>query len=240
MATPSTTARDAASRADLVTACRILDGAGLTDAFGHVSSRDGEDGLLISPRIGPGLVRSEDELLGLGLDGSGRAGDASLIPGEAPLHWGLMRARPDVGSVVRFHGPSCFAWSTLGRPLPATTGIGLMVGAPVPVHDTALTITSLDAASALAETLGDGAAVLLRGFGAVTVGATVAEAVVRAWFLERSAALVLAAIVIAEPRTYTREQGAAFAARRAVIDEQVARAWAYLGARHGAAPAGRE
>jgi ribulose-5-phosphate 4-epimerase/fuculose-1-phosphate aldolase len=230
----------AGTRAQLLTACAVLDGAGLTDAFGHVSSREGGDGLLISPRIGPGLVRGEDELLGLGVDGSHRSGDASLVPGEAALHWGLMQARADIGSVVRFHGPSCFAWSTLGRPLPATTGLGLMVGAPVPVHDTALTVTTGDAARALAATLGDGAAVLLRGFGAVTVGATVAEAVVRAWFLERSAALVLAAATIAEPHTYTAAQAAAFAERRAVIDEQVARAWAYLAARHGAAPAGAE
>ena len=38
---------------DLLAACRILDGEGLTDAFGHASVRvDG--GLLISPKLGPG------------------------------------------------------------------------------------------------------------------------------------------------------------------------------------------
>ena len=35
--------------------------------------------------------------------------------------------------------------------------------------------------------LGHGHAVLLRGFGAVTVGGSVADAVVRAWMLERGA-----------------------------------------------------
>ena len=212
---------------DILAGCAILDGEGLTDAFGHLSCRDGDD-ILISARIGPGLVRTADDVLRVAPSGDVLDGDPALLPGEAALHLGLLRARPEVTSVCRFHGPYCFAWATLGQPLPATSGLALMVGAPVPVHDTALTITTPDAAASCAESLGDAGGVLLRGFGAVTVGVSVAQAIVRATFLERAAAAVIRARSIGTPHEYTPAQAAAFAARTAVIDEQVRRAWTYL------------
>jgi ribulose-5-phosphate 4-epimerase/fuculose-1-phosphate aldolase len=213
---------------EIVDGCRILDGERLTDAFGHLSARADADTILLTPRVGPGLVRDVAELLRLHPDGTLLEGDPSLVPGEAPIHLGLLRARPDLGSVCRFHGPACFAWASLGRPLPATTGLALMLGASVPVFDTASTIRTDEDAARLADVLGSGTAVLLRGFGAVTVGATVAEAVIKATFLERAAAAVLQASVVGVPPVYSEDAAAAFASRRAVIDEQVARAWTYL------------
>jgi ribulose-5-phosphate 4-epimerase/fuculose-1-phosphate aldolase len=213
---------------ELLDACRILDGEGLTDAFGHVSARTGAGQVLMTPRIGPGLVRDPGELLVLELDGTVVEGEASLVPGEAPLHLRLLRARPDLHSVVRFHGPACFAWASLGIPMPATTGLALMAGAPVPTFDVASTVRTDADADRLCGVLGSGAAVLLRGFGAVTAGASMAEAVVRATFLERAAAALLQAHVVGVPPVYSAEAVAAFAARREVLDEQVTRAWTYL------------
>jgi HCOMODA/2-hydroxy-3-carboxy-muconic semialdehyde decarboxylase len=91
-----------------------------------------------------------------------------------------------------------------------------------------VTVTTPEAAAALADTLGGGTAVLLRGFGAVTVGPTVAEAVVRATLLERAAQAVLAARMAGDPRQYTAAQADAFIARTAVVNEQLARAWTYF------------
>jgi ribulose-5-phosphate 4-epimerase/fuculose-1-phosphate aldolase len=212
----------------VLAACRILDGEKLTDAFGHISARTADGDVLLTARIGPGLVRDPAQVLRLTLDGDVLDGDEALVPGEAALHLGIMRARPDVAGVCRFHGAACFAWSTLGLALPATTGLALMVGGEVPVHDAASTITTDAAAEECAKTLGDGGGVLLQGFGAVTVGADLAQAVVRATFLERAAAAVLSARVAGEPRTYSVQQAAAFASRTAVLEEQVARAWTYL------------
>jgi ribulose-5-phosphate 4-epimerase/fuculose-1-phosphate aldolase len=216
---------------DILAGCRILDGERLTDAFGHLSARGGPADVLITPRVGPGLVREESELLGATLDGEVVHGDPSLLPGEAAIHFGLFRARPDIGAVCRFHGTACMAWSSLGISLPTTIGVSLAFGGPVPVVDTALTVTTPQAADSLASTLGAGTAVLLRGFGAVTVGATVAEAVVRATLLERSAAAVLTARAAGEPYEYTAAQADAFIARTAVVAEQLARAWHYLNQR---------
>lgn len=213
---------------DLVAGCRILDGERLTDAFGHLSARAGESEVLITPRVGPGLVHDPGELLAATAGGDVVGGDPAMLPGEAAIHFRILSARPDVGAVCRFHGASLMAWSTLGRPLPLTIAVALAFGGPVPVFQTALTVTTPEGGDALAATLGDGTAVILRGFGAVTVGATVAEAVVRATLLERAAASVVAAYAIGTPEHYSQAQADAFVARTAVLAEQVARAWTFL------------
>lgn len=205
---------------DLVTGCRILDGCGLTTAFGHLSRRDGER-VLVSSSAGPGLVRAARDLVDA-------RGDDPRVPGETAIHLGIYDARPDVAAVARFHGPACLAWSALVRPLPAVIGMGLFCGDLVPVHDTATTIRTPEQGAALAATLADGVAVLLRGFGAVTVGRSVREAVARAWFLERSAAAVLAASAAGDPHPYPPGAAAPFLAADGPAAAQIDRLWHYL------------
>lgn len=184
-----------------------------------------EGGALITPRVGPGLVRDVSELVALD-------GDDPLLPGEAAAHAGIYRAREDVGAVARTHGPWGQAWATTGTPLPVMLGQGMFLGGPVPVHDSGSTVTDAEGADALAATLGDGTAVMLRGFGQVVCGATVAEAVVRAVFLERMATAALRAEAAGGGRAFHQAQIDAFMSRPGPRAEQVARAWAYLSARY--------
>ena len=207
---------------DLVAACAVLDGEGLTTALGHLSERG--DRVLMTPIAGPWSVRSAADLVEPGRDDG--------VPGEAEIHLGVLRARPDVMSVCRFHGPAVLAYGTLGRPLPATTGMGLFLGAEVPCFETSSTVRTPAEGDALAATLGDGNGVLLRGFGAATVGRSVPEAVVRAWLLERSADAVLRAGALATPLTYDAATAAPFAAGEGPAATQVARLWRWLCARH--------
>lgn len=216
----------------LLGACRILDGERLTDAFGHVSARLEDGSLLISPRSGPGSVTRTSELVRLSPKGEVLAGEAALVPGEAALHLAIIVEREEVDAVCRFHGAAASAYCALGRPLKPALAAGLVLGGEVPVHDTALTITTIEQAKSVCQTLGGRWAVLLRGFGAVTVGRTVPEAVVRAIALERAAAAVLAASAAGEPRYYTEREAEAFLERQAVLDEQIARAWNHLIRRH--------
>ncbi|MEV4421497.1 class II aldolase/adducin family protein [Patulibacter sp. NPDC049589] len=213
----------------LVVACRILEHQGLTSAFGHVTSRlDDTEDVLISGSVGPGLVGGAQDVVRVGPGGDVRGGDASLLPGEAAVHLGILRARRDVTSVVRYHGPSSMAWGTLGRPLPATTGMGLFLGHEVPVFETSSTVTTPEHGDRLAAALGDGPAILMRGFGSVTVGRTIEEAVARAWLLERSAAAVLAAYAVATPLPYPASAAAPFASDEGPAPRQLARVWHYL------------
>ena len=213
----------------LVAACRILEHEGLTSAFGHVTVRvDGTEDVLISGSAGPGLVAGTEDLVRIGPDGDVRAGDPALVPGETAVHLRILRARPDVSSVVRFHGPSSMAWGTLGRPMPATTGMGLFLGAEVPVFDTSSTVTTPEHGDRLAAALGDGPALLMRGFGSVTVGRTIEEAVARAWLLERSATALLAAYAVSTPLPYPSTAAEPFASDDGPAPRQLARVWHYL------------
>jgi ribulose-5-phosphate 4-epimerase/fuculose-1-phosphate aldolase len=128
------------------------------------------------------------------------------------------------------------AFGTLGRPLGATIGMGLFLGAEVPVFDTSRTLTTLEQGAELAACLGSAGGVLLRGFGAATVGRTVAESVVRAWLLERSAAAVLAASVAGTPLVYPPSAAESFQSLDGPAAGQVARAWHWLCRRHPRSP----
>ena len=218
--------------ADLLAGCAVLDGEGLTTAFGHLSLRTPAGTVLVSGNQGPGLVSSRDDIVEVDLDGRVVGGEESLRAGEVPIHLGILATRRDVGSVCRFHGPACMAFSTLGRSLPATIGMGLFLGAEVPWFDTSQTVTTLEQGAQLADCLGDAGGILLRGFGAATVGRTVAEAVVRAWLLERSAAAALSASAVAEPLIYPPAAAEPFKSLEGAAAGQVSRAWHYLCHRH--------
>lgn len=220
---------------DVVAACRILDGEGLTEAFGHVTARDEDGTLLLTPRVGPGLVEDPSQLLRLDADGEVVEGDPALVPGEVALHLGAYRAREDIGAVVRFHGPSCLAASTVLDALPAVAGVGMFCGSSVPVHDVSITVTSPEGGDAVAAALGDRAAIALRGFGQVTVGDDVRTALARAVFLERNAAALVAAGALGTPRVYDTVAVDAFLAAGAARREQIERSWTYWTNRHGAA-----
>jgi ribulose-5-phosphate 4-epimerase/fuculose-1-phosphate aldolase len=107
-------------------------------------------------------------------------------------------------------------------PIRALHGQGAFLGEEVPVHEDARLVRSQELSLRVAERLGTGSAVLLRGNGAVTVGTTVGEAVARMWVLEASARINLGA---AEPHRLDAEELAAWAE---VAPEILERIWQYL------------
>lgn len=200
-----------------------------------MSARTDDGAILMTPRVGPGLVGRVDDLLRLDAAGEVVEGDAAMLPGEAALHLGAYRARDDIGAVVRFHGRACLAASTALDALPCVAGVGMFCGSAVPVHDVAITVTSPEGGDAVAATLGDGRAVALRGFGQMTVGADVRDALAYAVFLERNAAALLGGAAVGTPREYDAVAVDAFLAATAARREQIERSWTYWTSRHGAA-----
>src|SRR6185436_9866774 len=89
-------------------------------------------------------------------------------------------------------------------------------------------IRSDEQAIGVAEALGVARAVVMRGNGAVTVGTTLVEAVVHAWFLEEAARVELDVLAAAQPERealLTIEE----AQRRAVVTGGIyERMWEYL------------
>jgi HCOMODA/2-hydroxy-3-carboxy-muconic semialdehyde decarboxylase len=173
---------------DLIAAGRALAAAGLVTAFGHVSARSGSQLALITPPQPLGSLGDDAPLQEVSL-----AADElpPRAPGEAWIHWAIYRAREDVNAVCRAQPPVASAFGVAATPIRALHGQGAFVGEEVPLHDDARLVRSKELGLAVAQTLGVENAVLLRGNGAVTVGATVGEAVARMWVLEASARLNL-------------------------------------------------
>ena len=96
------------------------------------------------------------------------------VPREAWIHLAIARRRPDVGAICRAQPATATA-----APILALHGQGAFLGPRVPVFSDAILVRDQARGEALAEKLGQAPALLLRGNGAVTVGADIGEAVAR-------------------------------------------------------------
>lgn len=208
--------------AQVVEAAWALSRLGLVTAYGHVSARSGAYAL-ITPPADLGTV-TPDALLHLPLEGGLPAG----VPAEGWVHTAVYQARPDVGAVVRAMPPSVFAVGARVTSLPLVHGQAAWLGERVPVHDSAHLLRTPELAAAAAAELGTGEALLLRGNGAITTGATPGIAVARMWLLAAACDTYLAAGEGAVPLRPAEVQS-----WRAVRDELLPRLWGHLRRRTG-------
>jgi ribulose-5-phosphate 4-epimerase/fuculose-1-phosphate aldolase len=223
-------------RKTLLDACRILDREGLVHAYGHVSARAPDRAsVLISPRKGPRLVKSPAEILRITMSGAaypvagkGRKDNRRSRKLEAPLevfaHTEVYRLRPDVNAVCRVHGKFSLVMSVLGRALRPVHELATALGREVPVFDTPELISSPEIGHRMATALGAGHALLLRGNGQITTGASIEEAVVNAILLEVSAEVQWRALCVGQPVCIEGEEYAKVAKRQY---EWIQRPWAY-------------
>ncbi|MCK2216075.1 class II aldolase/adducin family protein [Actinomadura sp. ATCC 31491] len=185
---------------ELVAAGRALAGAGLVTAFGHVSVRIAPDRLLMTPPSPLGTLTPASPYAEIPLDANDLPAGA---PREAWIHVELARARPGAGAICRAQPPVATALAAAGVPIRPLHGQGAFLGPEVPVFDDAVLVRDRERGRALAERLGAAPAVILRGNGAVTVGATAGETVALMWVLEASARMNATAWSVTTPKTAT-------------------------------------
>jgi ribulose-5-phosphate 4-epimerase/fuculose-1-phosphate aldolase len=210
----------AVERCDLVEAAHALSRLGLVTAYGHVSARAGAS-VLITPAVDLSTV-DESMLVAVPLDASALPRGA---PAEAWIHLALYRARPDAGAIARAQPPSTFAAATTTTVLEPLYGQAAWLGETVPVHGSAHPLRSPALAERAAASLPAGEALLLRGNGAVTVGATPGIAVARMWLLSVACEAWLAARAAGGLTVLSTEEVASW---RAVADELLPRLWRHL------------
>lgn len=169
-------------------ACRILYDAGLVSmTLGHVSARGGvEDHFLIKPRgLGLEEVTPDDVIV---VDSTGQVVEGSHPrPGEWPMHAEILRARPDVNSVVHVHPFYANVLGSSGVKVEPFTHDGVFFVDSVGYYEDADLILDAGQGGALAEALGHRTAIFLRNHGVVVVGASVEEACVLTLLLEEAA-----------------------------------------------------
>jgi HCOMODA/2-hydroxy-3-carboxy-muconic semialdehyde decarboxylase len=203
-------------------AARAIGRAGLAHAYGHCSARLDEDTFLVSPAKPMGLVTAEDNPVVVSIRGPLPAGAL----GEVRLHQQIYQRRGDVQGIVRYQSPRLMSLSSMGRTPLARHGFGSYFAPHAPLwHDPRL-VRDDDRAAAAAHTLGNARAIVLRGNGAVTVGASLQEACVMAWYLEDAARVELDVLATGLPGlVLDKEEAAARATTQGLIIERM---WEWL------------
>lgn len=208
----------------------VLHHCGLSDyVWGHVSLRDPEGrGAWMKPS-GLGFEEVEDrDVLLVAPDGAVLAGEGPRHS-EYPIHTEVLRARPELGSVVHVHPPHAIALAASARSLEPIShaggvfaeGLRRWSGAPGLV-DTA------ESGATLARVLGGDRALLLVGHGIVAVGASVALAVTTAVMLEQACRIQLLAEGFGGVASPMRAPELVDAYAHTLDDSFLLAAWRYL------------
>jgi ribulose-5-phosphate 4-epimerase/fuculose-1-phosphate aldolase len=172
--------------ADALKAWRFLYRRGFIEGFGHISVRlPGSDRFLVT-RHSAAMDATAEDFLVFDLDGNHLEG-AGVTPGENPIHLEILRARPDVGSVIHYHGMYSTAFTTSGERLRAIHLMGTLFHDGIPVYPDPKLVTDRGRGVALAKSLGSHRAVLMRAHGVAVTGASVEEAVAAAFLFEENA-----------------------------------------------------
>ena len=228
----------AALRDEVAEAGNVLARLGLVTAYGHVSARAGE-AMLITPAAdlarvtGSGVV--EVPLATFARPGGTLPAGA---PAEAWAHLALYRARPDAAAIARAQPASAFAAAATVTLLVPLHGQAAWLGESVPVHDEAALLRSPEQAERAAACLPAGEALLLRGNGALTLGATPGLAVARMWLLAAACDVYLTALAASGANPVTPLSSEEIASWRAVGGELLPRLWQHLRRRAGVGLAG--
>jgi len=220
-------------REDVALANRVIERTGLSNAFGHVSARlPGTGTFLLPPRRSPGFAEAASLLV---LDTDGNVLDGEGTPNsEFWIHARLYAARDDVGAIVHAHPPGCVCLTQIGEPHRVVHHQGAPFHAGVPEYERIGLIRTRELGDLVAQRIGNGIAVMMRGHGITTASADVRTATIAAVFLEESAALQVRMLAAAggdgrRLRAFTQEEAGR------VSDQLsagiVARAWEYYAAK---------
>jgi ribulose-5-phosphate 4-epimerase/fuculose-1-phosphate aldolase len=192
---------------DLVAAYRILAAQGVIDAYGHVSLRSPRNPqrYYVARSLAPELV-TEADLIEYDLDSRPIDDGGRESVRERFIHGEIFKTRPEVMAVVHNHSPSVVPFSVTGVPMRALFHMASFVGDGLPnfeIRDVKpgsdLLVKTADLGKALASTLGQKPAALMRGHGSVVVGENLPRAVGRSIYLELSARLQMQALLLAGP-----------------------------------------
>ena len=173
-------------------AARALGRHGLVHAYGHCSVRIDTDSFLVAPPRPLGLIAPGEPCILVPLDGP----LPENVLGEVRIHREIYRRRPDVRGIVRSMPPQTMTLSTLSRTPRARHGLGCYFQPGPALWDDPQLIRSDAQAAGVAERLGEGRAVLMRGNGAVTAGSSLEEATVLTWYLEDAARIELSCLAL--------------------------------------------
>lgn len=194
---------------ELVVANRILADQGVLDGFGHVTVRSAKDPshYFMSVSRAAELVTRAD-IVEFDADGNPVRPETRDLYSERFIHGEVLRARPDVQSVVHAHTPAILPYGLTKTPLKAVIHVAYFLGTePAPVFDirdaegeqNEMLVRNPKTGAALAKTLGQRSVVLMRGHGMSVAGPTLRDAVFRAVYTKVNAEVESEALRLGQP-----------------------------------------
>jgi ribulose-5-phosphate 4-epimerase/fuculose-1-phosphate aldolase len=189
---------------ELVLANRILSNEGVVDAYGHVSVRDDRNPnhYFLARHVAAGLVTAAD-IIEYDLDTNPVGGSRTDGYSERFIHGEIYKTRPDVMAIVHFHAPEVIPFGVSNVPLRPVFHMAAFLGEGVPVFEirdsggvTDMLIRTPALGHALAQTLADKPAALMRGHGAVVTGGSLHVVVGRAYYMKMNAKIQKDAILL--------------------------------------------
>ncbi len=215
---------------ELVLANRILSEEGVVDAYGHVSVRDDRNPnhYFLARHVAAGLVTAAD-IIEYDLDTNPIGGSRSDGYSERFIHGEIYKARPDVIAIVHFHAPEVIPFGVSNVPLRPVFHMAAFLGEGEPVFEiresggvTDMLIRTPALGHALAQSLADKPAALMRGHGAVVTAGGLHVVVGRAYYMKMNARLQQDAILLSGGKvTYLEPEEA----KKAAPQDGFERAW---------------
>jgi ribulose-5-phosphate 4-epimerase/fuculose-1-phosphate aldolase len=209
-------------RARVAQACRVLARLELTNgAMGHVSARiPGTERVLIRAR-GPNELgvryTTQAQIIEVDLDGKlvHADEDGLAVPIEVFIHTEVMRARPEVNSVIHIHPAEVVLMTICDKPLLPLYGAydppSLQLALDgIPLYDRSVLISNATLGAEIAHALGEKSVCLMRGHGVTTAGGTIEEASLAAIRLNDLAKMNHQAYLLGNPRPISPEDQAGF------------------------------
>ena len=178
-----------------------------TGAGGNISARVGNT-MLISPS---GFALEEvipEQYVEVDM-GTGEIGSGSLRPSsEVLMHLGCYRRRADIRAIVHTHPQYTIALTSSGLDLkPMFADFIIYLGSEVP-HLDYITVTTPELAAAVEEKIENSNCLILRNYGAITVGENLKEAFWRACTVEEGARIQFFATMVGKPRFLNEDEAA--------------------------------
>jgi L-ribulose-5-phosphate 4-epimerase len=167
---------------------------------GNLSARDPSTGLICLTPSGADydLLEAEDIVI---VDEAGQVVEGKWKPTvETPLHSLILQRRRDIHCVMHTHSPYATAFGVIYQPIPMILAdSALCLGREVPVATYRMSGTP-EFAELIADTLGDGSAVIWGNHGAMVVGINLPLTFSTAHALEDSARVYAIARQLGTPR----------------------------------------
>ena len=193
-----------AVRRDLAAAYQLCALFGWDDlVYTHISARvpGPEHHFLVNP-LGLGFDEiTASSLIKIDLDGNVIGDSGGYEPNAAGfvIHGAIHSTRENAGCVMHLHTEAQMALSTLPGGLLPLTQHAMRLYGRISYHDYEGIALSQGERERLIADLGDSAAMVLRNHGSLTVGASVAQAFVEMFYLEKAARSQLLAQATGEP-----------------------------------------